>query len=117
VRACPAASVKGEKRKGKKSGAVEERGGGDPPSEACVRADEGVGGGGGLTDRRGKREARRGRGKSRPDRRAGPTTPAPGGRKLELSPWAPRIPRPDRPGWPTRRGRGFYSIRAPRIPL
>lgn len=47
MRACPAASVKGEKRKGKKSGAVEERGGGDPPSEACVRADEGVGGGGG----------------------------------------------------------------------
>lgn len=46
MRACPAASVKGEKRKGKKSGAVEERGGGDPPSEACVRADEGVGGGG-----------------------------------------------------------------------
>jgi hypothetical protein len=71
---------------------------------ACRR---GGGGGGGLTDRRGKREARRARGKSRPDRRAGPTTPAPGGRKLELSPWAPRIPRPDRPGWPTRRGRGF----------
>jgi hypothetical protein len=116
VRACPAASVKGEKRKGKKSGAVEERGGGDPPSEACVRADEGVGGGG--ADRQAwKARGEASQGEIPPGSPRGPHHSRPRRPEAGAVAVGPADPAPGSAWLAHAAGEGFYSIRAPRIPL